>query len=68
MDQQMEKNLEHEQSYSLNSSYSPETPTYTPKVFRIMAFWALFRGLGLLFYLLLGSRYSSSCNGLRDGR
>ena len=26
------------------------------KVCRIMAFWARFRGLGLLFYLLLGPR------------
>ena len=31
--------------------------TYTPKVCRIMAFWAIFRGFGPLFYLLLGSRY-----------
>ena len=30
--------------------------TYTPKVCRVMALWAIFRGLGLLFYLLLGSR------------
>ena len=26
------------------------------KVCRIMAFWAIFRGVGLLFYLLFGSR------------
>ena len=30
--------------------------TCTPKVCRIMAFWAAFGGVGLLFYLLLGSR------------
>ena len=31
--------------------------TLTPKVCRIMAFWAIFRSFGLLFYLLLGFRY-----------
>ena len=30
--------------------------SYTPKVCRIMAFWAIFRGFGLLFYLLSRSR------------
>ena len=30
----------------------------SPKVCRIIAFWAIFDGFGLLFYLLLGSRYS----------
>ena len=29
-----------------------------PTVCRIIAFWAVFWGFGLLFYLLLGSRYS----------
>ena len=33
-----------------------ETPTWTPKVCKIMAFWAIIKGLGLLFYILLGSR------------
>ena len=31
--------------------------TWTPKVCRIMAFWAIIMGLGLLFYILLGFRY-----------
>ena len=31
--------------------------TWTPKVCRIMAFMAIIRGLGLLFYILLGFRY-----------
>ena len=31
--------------------------TWTPKVCEIMAFKALIRGLGLLFYILLGFRY-----------
>ena len=31
--------------------------TYTPKVCRIIAFWATFKCFGQLFYLLLGSRY-----------
>ena len=30
--------------------------TWTPKVCKIMAFMAIIRGFGLLFYLLLGSR------------
>ena len=30
--------------------------TWTPKVCRIIAFWSIFPGFGLLFYLLLGSR------------
>ena len=34
------------------------TPTWTPKVCRIMAFMAIMRGLGLLFYILLGFRYT----------
>ena len=29
--------------------------TYTPKVGRIGAFWAVFKGCGLSFYLLLRS-------------
>ena len=28
--------------------------TWTPEVCRIMAFWAVFKGLGLLLYILLG--------------
>ena len=28
--------------------------TWTPKVCRIMAFWAIFRGIGPLSYILLG--------------
>ena len=31
--------------------------TWTPKVCKIMAFMAIIRGLGLLFYILLGFRY-----------
>ena len=31
-------------------------PTWTPKVCKIMAFTATFKGLGLLFYILLGFR------------
>ena len=31
--------------------------TWTPKVCRIIAFWAIFRGFGPLFYLLWGFRY-----------
>ena len=30
--------------------------TWAPKVCRIMAFWAVIMGLGLLFYILLGLR------------
>ena len=30
------------------------TTTCTPKVCRIMAFWAIFKGFGPLFYLLWG--------------
>ena len=30
--------------------------TWTPKVCRMMAFWAMFCGFGLFFYLLLGLR------------
>ena len=33
--------------------------TWTPKVCKIMAFWAMFRSFGPLFHILLGSRYSS---------
>ena len=33
-------------------------PAWTPKVCKIMAFMAVILGLGLLFYILLGSRYS----------
>ena len=29
-------------------------PTWTPKVYRIMAFWAVLRSVGPLFYLLWG--------------
>ena len=31
-------------------------PTWTPKVCRTMAFWAILMGLGLLFYIPLGFR------------
>ena len=31
--------------------------TWTPKVCKIMAFWAIFNGFGPLFYILWGSRY-----------
>ena len=33
-------------------------PTWAPKVCKIMAFMAIIMGLGLLFYILLGFRYS----------
>ena len=32
-------------------------PTWAPKVCKIVAFRAIIRGLGLLFYILLGFRY-----------
>ena len=32
--------------------------TWTPKVCRIIAFWVVFGCLGLLFYILLGFRYT----------
>ena len=32
------------------------SPTWTPKVCKIMAFMAIILGLVLLFYILLGSR------------
>ena len=32
------------------------TCTWTPKVYKMMAFWALFGGFGLVSYILLGSR------------
>ena len=32
------------------------TPTWTPKVCKIMALMAIIMGLGLLFYILLGLR------------
>ena len=34
-----------------------EGDTWTPKVCKIMAFMAIIRDLGLLFYILLGFRY-----------
>ena len=34
--------------------------SWTPKVCKIMALMAIFRGFGLLFYLLLGSRLGLS--------
>ena len=33
----------------------------TPKGCKIMAFWAIFRGFGPLFYLLWGFRFMVSC-------
>ena len=36
---------------------TPVMTTQSPKVCRIMAFWAIFRGLGPLFHLHLGSRH-----------
>ena len=41
--------------------------TWTPKVCKIMAFMAIIMGLGLLFYILLGSRYSRLHNGCYTG-
>ena len=32
--------------------------TWTPKICNIMAFMAVIMGVGLLFYILLGFRYS----------
>ena len=32
--------------------------TWTPQVCKIMAFWGVFSGFGVLFYILRGSRYS----------
>ena len=37
--------------------------TWTPRVCRIMAFWAVFGGFGLLFYIHLGSRYKGEVCG-----
>ena len=34
------------------------SPTWTPKVCKIVAFMAVIMGLGLLFYILLGFRYT----------
>ena len=36
----------------------PLYPTWTPKVCKIMASMAVIMGLGLLFYILLGCRYT----------
>ena len=42
---------------SMCSAASSRVRDYlNPKVCRIMAFWAIFKGFGPLFYLLLGSR------------
>ena len=38
------------------NSLDPRTRTWTPKVCKIMALMAVFMGLGLLFYILLGFR------------
>ena len=53
-------------SPTFTSCSDPKGPTYrnleytwTPKVCRIMAFWALFGGFGLLSYILLGFRYTT---------
>ena len=43
-----------------NCCSSSDTSTWTPKVCRIIAFWAIFRGFGPLFYLLWGFRCQSS--------
>ena len=44
-------------SHSLvTSSFRAALPTWTPKVCRIMAFWAITMGLGLSFYIPLGFR------------
>ena len=44
-------------STSKSRVVSPAIHTRTPKVCRIMAFWAIFNGFGPLFYLLWGFRY-----------
>ena len=41
---------------SLNLRAWDLTTTWTPKVCKIMAFMATFKGLGLLFYIPLGFR------------
>ena len=41
----------------LHSGLLGYVTTWTPKVCRIMAFWAIFKRFGPLFYLLLGFRY-----------
>ena len=38
-----------------------DTGTWTPRVCKIMAFWAVFNAYGLLFYILWGSRYRYRC-------
>ena len=49
--------------------FSNSLPLYiwTPKVCKIVAFMAALKGLGLLFYILLGFRYIYSLN-LRSER
>ena len=43
------------QEVLFNDSHEPPT-TWTPKVCKIIAFWAILMGLGPLFQLLFGSR------------
>ena len=40
-------------------------PTWTPKVCKIMAFKAIIKGLGLLFYILLGFGYAKNLESLK---
>ena len=42
----------------VSSALNISNNTWIPKVCRIMAFWATFRGFGPLFYLLWGFRYA----------
>ena len=44
-------------STQLRSAEGGKTCTWTPKVCKIMAFMAIFLGLGLLFYILWGFRW-----------
>ena len=46
-------------TFSISPPHAPQMPflvedTWTPKVSKIMAFLAVIRGFGLLFYILLG--------------
>ena len=53
--------LENPESFTRGAARTPGTlnnTTWTPKVCRIKAFCAIVGGFGLLFYIVLGSRYT----------
>ena len=55
--------LEDGQRLPQEPGHSEEAPTWTPKVSIIMAFWAVFGGFGLLFYMFFGG--PGTCVGVR---